>query len=316
MYSANLSPAQRDRLRAPLFLCAALLAGCAHHGTVAKAPLVPPVAAPAVAPTGDGQFFAEPKAAVDALLAACASGNENAVVAVFGQQARSLVSTGNAERDRERCTHFTTSAKQMTRIDPDAPGRVHIVVGHDDWKLPIPLVQTTRGWQFDVAAGRKEVAALRVGSNELETIRVLRAFVSAQKEYKETHGAYAQRFMSRPGRQDGLGWETRKGKPESPFAPAFAKALQNRGWAGYKYRILDSQGPSAEGGARSYLERGRMTGGFAAVAWPETYGTTGVTSFLVDEIGRIREADLGTGTQSTVGNIRSYQPDSHWKPLR
>lgn len=309
MYSANLSPARRDRLRAPLFLCAALLAGCAHHGTVAKAPLVPPVAAPAVAPTGDGQFFAEPKAAVDALLAACASGNENAVVAVFGQQARSLVSTGNAERDRERCTHFTTSAKQMTRIDPDAPGRVHIVVGHDDWKLPIPLVQTTRGWQFDVAAGAREVAARRVGANELEAIRVLRAYVSAQREFEEMHGAPSRRFASSPGRKDGLSWPTKRGQPSSPFAQPFGRALQGGSWAGYRYRILPAQSAKM-----AHREAG-LAGGFGAVAWPVSHGKSGVMTFVVDGSGRILEKDLGASTPEEAAAIVAVPPGEGWKPV-
>lgn len=305
-----------SRLGLPIVICTSLAMGCARHGVVAKSTLAAPLPAPVVAPSGGGQLFADPKAAVDALLAACATGNENAVVAVFGEQARKLVSTGNAERDRQRCTHFTTSAKQMTRIDPDAPGRVHIVVGHDDWKLPIPLVQTTAGWQFDSVAGAKEVAALRVGSNELETIRVLRAFVTAQREYEASHGAYAQRFSSRPGRQDGLAWPTRRGKPASPFAPAFGRALQDGRWAGYRYRILTGQGANATGGAKSYLERGRMIGGFAAVAWPEVYGTTGVMTFLVDESGRIRETNLGDKTPDVAKSIVTFDPTTARKEVR
>lgn len=305
-----------SRLASFGLLCLALVSGCARHGAVSKAALAPPLPAPLVAPSGGGQLFADPKAAVDALLAACATGNENAVVSVFGEPARKLVSTGNATRDRERCSHFTNSAKQMTRIDPDAPGRVHVVVGHDDWKLPIPLVQTTGGWQFDSGAGAKEVAARRVGSNELETIRVLRAFVAAQREYERTHGAYARRFASRPGRQDGLAWPTRRGRPASPFAPALGRALQEGRWAGYRYRILTGQGANAPGGAKSYLDRGRMTGGFAAVAWPETYGTTGVMTFLVDAAGTVVERDLGSNTATLAGDIAAFDTAGGWKRLR
>ena len=316
MISATLRLRPLARLGLTVALCTSLEAGCAHHGLVAKAPLTPAVSAPAMAPSGDGQFFADPKAAVDALLAACASGSENAVVAVFGEQARKLVSTGNTTRDRERCTHFSNGAKQMTRVDADTPGRVHIVVGQDDWKLPIPLVQTTSGWQFDTVAGAKEVAARRVGANELETIRVLRAFVAAQGEYEKAHGAYARRFASGPGRQDGLAWETRRGIPVSPFAPAFGKTLQNGAWAGYRYRILTAQGESAPGGAKSFLVRGRMTGGFAAVAWPEAYGTSGVMSFVVDETGRMYESDLGAMTPKNAGEMMSFAPGAGWKPVR
>jgi len=291
-------------------LCANLLFGCAHHGAVAKAPLspsLPPVAT--IAPSGGGQVFAEPKAAVDALLAACASGNENAVVAVFGEQARSLVSTGNPERDRQRCVHFTTSAKQMVRIDPDAPGRVHIVVGHDDWKLPIPLVQTTGGWQFDTVAGAKEVGARRVGANELETIRVLRAYVSAQREYETSHGSYARRFSSRPGREDGLAWPARRGRRASPFAPAFGKALQSGEWAGYRYRILPAQdGKNAKRGRGS-------EDGFGAVAWPAAHGKTGVATFAVGETGQIVEKDLGAKTGDEAAAIASVPTGDGWRPV-
>jgi hypothetical protein len=283
-------------------LCGSLLAGCARRGAVATTPLKPSQTPPtAVAPSGGGQLFAEPRDAVAALVAACHSGDENQVVAVFGEQARSLVSTGNAERDRERCLRFTTSAKQMTRIDPDAPGRAHVVVGHDDWRLPIPLVQTTGGWQFDSVAGAKAVAARRVGANELETIRVLRAYVSAQREFEGSHGSPARRFSSTPGRRDGLAWPKRRGQRPSPFAPSFGKALQGGSWAGYRYRILPA--------------RADLDGGFGAVAWPASPGESGVATFAVDGSGRIWEKDLGASTAEQAAAISAVPPGEGWKPV-
>lgn len=287
-------------------VCGPMVAGCGHRGAVAKIPLAAEApAAVAVTPSGGGQVFAEPRAAVEALVSACNSGNENAVVAVFGEQARSLVSTGNAERDRERCRHFTASAKQMTRIDPDAPGRAHVVVGHDDWRLPIPLVQTTAGWQFDSVAGAKAVGARRIGANELETIRVLRAYVTAQREYEARQGTPARRFASNPGRRDGLSWPTRRGDKSSPFASEFGRKLQAGSWSGYRYRIL----PSPGAGRAADLE-----GGFGAVAWPVSQGTSGIATFVVDGTGRIWEKDLGADTADLARKIVSVPPGEGWKP--
>ncbi len=282
-------------------LALSLLVGCGRHGVVAKAPLAPSLApAASIAPSGGAQLFVEPKAAVDALVAACNSRNENAVVAVFGEQARPLVSTGNHERDHERCNRLTRSAKEMVRIDPDAPGRAHVVVGHDDWKLPIPLVQTTGGWQFDGVAGAKEIAARRIGANELETIRVLRAVPTAQREFEESHGAPARRFASRPGRRDGLSWPTRRGQPSSPFAPAFGKALQGGGWAGYAYTMLPDAGAH---------------GGFGAVARPIAHGETGIMTFVIDGRGQVWEKDLGASSAEAAASISSIPPDETWKPV-
>ena len=288
--------------------------GCAHHGAVAKAPLTPPMPPSAtIAPSGGGRLFADPRGAVDAILAACLSGDETQVVAIFGEPARKLVSTGNAEKDRERCKRFVEASKQMTRVDPDAPGWVHIVVGQDDWKLPIPLVQTTGGWQFDCAAGAKEVAARRIGANELEAIRVLRAFVAAQREYKTTHGSYAQRFASTPGRQDGLSWASRRGRPSSPFSSEFGAAMQKTGWSGYRYKILTARRENVAGRPREV--HGKRTEGFALLAWPTAYRTTGMTSFLVDDSGKILEKDLGESTPAIASGMTRYDPDSSWKPV-
>lgn len=264
-----------------LLAIAALAAGCAHRTPSTTA--VAGAAAPAQRPAsvGDGQRFAQPKDALDALVTACATGNESAVIAIFGQSASKLVSTGVPARDAERCQRLVAAAKRMSRIDHAGPGAAKIVLGHDDWILPFPLIQTTSGWQFDVEAGRQEILHRRIGANELETIRVCRAYAAAQQEYAATSGGrHAHRFVSTRGKRDGLYWREGKGRDSSPLGPKVATTLQDGSWSGYHFRIVDPAG----GGDDPSM-----------VATPASYRESGVMSFLVTPDGRLLERDLGAG---------------------
>lgn len=267
-------------------LALSTLAGCAHRTRPVGVAAAPPHA-PLPASVGDGRRFAQPKDALNALVAACAAGDDAAVIAIFGDSARTLVSTGRPAADAERCRRLVAAARAMSRIDHAAPGAVTIVLGHDDWVLPIPLVQTTSGWQFDIAAGRDEVRRRHVGANELEAIRVCRAYAVAQAEYAEsTGGRHALRFASTRGRRDGLGWTGGHGRDASPLGPNVARALQDSSWAGYRYRIL----PPARRGAAPTM-----------IATPVAYGSSGIASFLVTADGRVLERDLGAGADPAAG---------------
>lgn len=262
-----------------LVAVAAMVAGCAHRAAAPAAVATAPASRPAS--VGDGQRFAEPKDALDALVAACASGNESAVIAIFGQGARKLVSTGVPSSDAERCRRFVAAAKRVSRIDHAGPGAAKIVVGHDDWILPFPLVQTTSGWQFDIEAGRQEILHRRIGANELEAIRVCRAYAAAQQEYAATSGGrHAHRFVSTRGKRDGLHWPEGKGRDSSPLGPKVAAALQDGTWSGYRFRIVEPAG----GGDDPSM-----------VATPASYRESGAMSFLVTPDGRLLERDLGAG---------------------
>jgi hypothetical protein len=184
-------------------------------------------------------------------------------------------------------------------------------------------------WSFDIAAGREEIFYRRIGRNEIDTIQTCLAYVDAQNEFAAKDrdgkgaGAYAQRVISRPGAKNGLYWPSEQGSEESPLGELFAAASQQgyrpgtgRGaYHGYYYKILTRQGAAAEGGAADYLVKGRMIGGFALVAWPATYGNSGVMTFIVNHSGTIFEKDLGPNTPKLAKRIVSFNPDKTWKKV-
>jgi hypothetical protein len=203
-------------------------------------------------------------------------------------------------------------------------------LGDAQWPFPIPLKRVKDGWRFDLSAGREEIHNRRIGRNELHTIATLHAFVDAQREYALVARdgeplAYAQKFWSTEGLHDGLYWPTADGEPDSPMGPLVAEAAaagyvhSEAGpipYHGYYYKILTGQGPSAPGGERSYLDSGgRLTRGFAAVAWPATYGNSGVMTFIVNQIGIVFQNDLGPSADAASPPVAVYDPDESWEPV-
>jgi hypothetical protein len=202
-------------------------------------------------------------------------------------------------------------------------------VGKDEWPLPVPLIKSGGAWRFDSVAGAKELQYQRIGANELAAIQVLRAIHQAQLQYTASGhdgnppGAYAQRFRSRPGTQDGLYWPVAEGEAPSPAGPLLADAEvggyergKGQPFHGYYFRILKSQGPHARGGAKDYVVDGRMTGGFAVLAYPVEYGASGVMSFLLSRHGTVFQRDLGSSTAETAAAIKTFDPDPAWKALK
>jgi hypothetical protein len=293
------------------------LSGCAARTST-------PASAPVVRTAGRERRFPDPKAAVDALLTACRTDDTAGLLAIFGEEARALVNTGDAGADRERCQRLVTAARQMTRLDPKGPDALELVVGLDDWPFPIPLVKDAQGWRFDTVAGEQEIRQRRVGADELEAIAVCRSYVRAQVSYAGRSGtglpkAYAQRVVSTPGTHDGLYWPSGGRENQSPLGPMvaaageYAKGKRPAGsWWGYYFRILTAQGSAAPGGARSYVNDGAMTGGFALVAYPVAYGSTGIMTFLVGQDGRVYERDLGAKTEDIAQAMKDYDPNPSW----
>jgi hypothetical protein len=273
-----------------------------------------------------GKVFPDPKAAVDALLEACRTDDEAAFVTIFGEDAAPLVHAGAAGSGREACRRFLDAARQMTRIDPTAPNTLQLVVGADDWPFPVPLVRDGTGWRFDTAQGEQEIIRRQVGDDELEAIAVCRAYVRAQEDYarapRDGVNTYAEKLSSTPGKRDGLYWSSTDKADESPLGPGIAAAGDGTkgkppsgSWWGYRFRILTAQGASASGRARSYVVDGRMVGGFALVAYPVEYGTTGIMTFIVDKDGRVYQKDLGEKTDTAAVAMTAYDPDATWKPV-
>lgn len=277
------------------------------------------------------QAFDSPERAASALVDAIRADDVKALDTVLGGNATELLRSGDKVADREAIDTFLERYDRrhaLERTDDSAT----IVIGDDAWPMAIPIVRGDDGaWRFDTEAGAEEIAARRVGQNELETIEVCRVIADAQREYamydQDGNGAleYATKFMSDPGARNGLYWETAEGQAPSPLGPLVAEASdegyslnrearsdEDRAFHGYRYRILTAQGPSAPGGAYSYLIGGRMIGGFAAVAWPVRYGHSGVKTFLVGVDGVVYERDLGRGTAGTASRMKAYDPGEGW----
>jgi hypothetical protein len=286
--------------------------------------------APVLADGPRQRVFPTPQAAVSALIAAAKAGDPKAAIGqVLGPDADKVISSGDNVADENARKGFISKYEQMHRLGYDADGRVILYVGADNWPLPIPLVKKDNGWVFDTAAGEQELVYRRIGANELYTIDVLENLVAAQHEYAAQQRAstgvaqYAQRIVSDEGQRNGLYWPPAEGMPQSPIGPLIAKAVSEgykRGQAGepvpfhgYIYRVLTAQGEDAPGGARNYIRKGRMTEGFAFLAYPAEYRSSGVMTFLVGSSGLVRQTDLGPETSKLAGEMTRYNPDQSWQ---
>jgi hypothetical protein len=289
-----------------------------------------PAAKPRAQATAAQSTFASPEAAAKALADAVRAQDVNALLAVVGPSSKSWLFSGDAVADREGWGKFLAGFDKKSAIAKDGDSRATLVVGDDDWPFPAPLVKKGDKWTFDAEAGREEIINRRVGRNELDTIQTLLAIVDAQRLYAsrdpDGNGVadYAASFMSAPGKKDGLFWETKAGEPQSPLGPligaasaqGYAKQAQGakpNPYRGYYYRMITRQGKGAPGGAYDYRVKGRMFGGFAVVAYPATYGVSGVKTFIVNHDGVVYEKDLGAATPTAAAAMTVYNLDKTWQ---
>lgn len=270
------------------------------------------------------QVFDSPEAAVQRMSELIGQYDRNQIERVFGQGSVEMLSSGDAETDREdfyRVKEMIQAAVDFEEVDADT--RIALF-GDAEWPWPIPLVRDGEGWRFDSEKGQQEFLNRRVGRNELWTLTALHELVDAQREYRSESRdgnppAYAQRFRSTEGKHDGLYWSTEGGSELSPagrfLAESDAGEDSPQPFYGYYYRILTRQGEQAPGGDRDYLdENGHLTRGFAAIAWPAKYGNSGIMTFVVSNRGLVFQKDLGLKTEELVDKIDSYNPDSSWSP--
>jgi DUF2950 family protein len=281
-----------------------------------------------VSHAAEAKRFNSPEQAVQELIDAARAGDSGAILAVLGPDAQELVRSGDAEADREGRARFVRAYGEANKLVKAEGELTLLVIGKDEWIFPIPIVKDAAGWYFDSKEGKEEILNRRIGRNELSAIQAVRAYVDAQREYYQRNPPndkllhYAQKFASSKGRRDGLYFPVQSGEQASPLGPLFDRMEAGKSAAGkrlpyygYYYRILKAQGPDAPGGAYSYLAQGRMIGGFALVAWPASYGNTGVVTFLVNHDGVIYQKDLGPGTAAAVEKMTRFNPDKSWKPL-
>jgi hypothetical protein len=267
------------------------------------------------------KHFATAEEAANALTEAIRKDDDAAVNAILGVGWRDLI-PGNPTHEDDVRQRFLEAWDQNHKLLPQGDDKVLIEAGTTGWQSPLPIVRDKAGWYYDVEAGRKEIVAREIGRDELTVIQTLLAIVDAQRDYvsldpmKFGVPTYARRLLSAPGKKDGLYWETKPGEPESPLGGLVANAQPGdkpgEGYYGYRFRMLYGQGPNAPGGAFSYLVNNRMIGGFAVIAWPVSYGETGVMTFMVSQSGDVYEKDLGPDTPTAAAAITLFDPDKTW----
>jgi hypothetical protein len=264
--------------------------------------------------------------AVNALVGALRAGDRKALLAILGPKGGPVISSGDNVADRAAYQRFVTAYDRAHKLEGGG-GKVVLTVGDDDYPLAIPLVPDGPRWFWDTDAGDDEILFRRVGRNELATIQVCLAYVDAQREYySRDRGAgmleYAQRLESNTGKRDGLYWPTKPGERPSPLGPLVAEARaagytrpepgKRMPYHGYLYRLLLAQGPDAPSGAYDYVVKGHMIGGFALVAYPATYGVSGVTTFIVSHDGVVYQKDFGPKTTQIANAMKTFNPDKTW----
>jgi hypothetical protein len=299
-------------------------------GVIAAAMLL--VHEPLFAAAPQQKSFPSPEDGVKAAIQAAKSNDDKEMIAIFGSGGKDIIFSGDPVADKERRAKFVTAYDEKNSLVAQGENRI-LVIGKNDWPFPIPLVKKGESWVFDTEKGRQEILNRRIGENELFTIQALLAVVDAQREYatkdrdKNALLEYAQKFVSDPGKRNGLYWQTKAGEPESPLGPIMARA-RSEGYQGkpasgapvpyhgYYYRILTGQGKNASGGAYSYLVKGKMIGGFAVVAYPAQYDNSGVMTFIVNHEGKVFQKNLGKNTAAIAQSMKEYNPDQTWTEVK
>ena len=284
---------------------------------------------PAPAPASP-QAFASPEAAGKGLVEAAKSQNQDTILAIFGTGSKDLIYSGDAAEDKASFDGFVQAYNVMNRWRALPDGSELLLLGADNQAFPIRLKKNASGqWYFDTAAGKEEILARRIGRDEIAAIDVCAVLADAQADYfSQKHDGvkqFAQKFISDPGKQNGLYWESAEGQPRSPVGPlvAFAteegysiKSSPHQAFHGYLFRRLDKQGPEAKSGAKDYVVNGKMTGGFAYVAYPATYNDTGVMTFLIDQDRVVYQKNLGKDTADLAKAMTEFNPDKSWTALQ
>ncbi len=279
----------------------------------------------AASPQGSQKTYATAEEAARALLDACQADDEKTLLEILGPQGKPIIISSDRAADREGRKTFHSWSREYMAIEKSGVNKMTLTVGKKQWPFPIPIVKDAQGWRFDTDAGRDEIINRRIGRNELNAIAVCRSYVEAQRQYagRDRNGTgileYARKFTSSPGKKDGLYWPSDVSQEMSPFGPLIApssdyQAARKKGspYYGYYFRILERQGPQVPGGAFNYMINGHMLAGFALVAFPADYGTSGVMTLVVNQWGQVYQKDLGVDTARVAGAMTEYNPDRSW----
>lgn len=304
----TLSPRLRSGATLALVcLCGLLLQGCATSGP---------------------EHFNSPDAAVTALTTALRTDDVRKLQTILGPDGADILSSGDDVADQNRRQKFLALYDEKHTLADASPDSKTLVIGHTEWPFPVPITRESKGWSFDVNAGKEEILNRRIGDNELSTIQVCRAYADAQKEYAlldpDNNGIheYAQQFASDPGKRNGLYWPVAEGEKPSPLGEFAAQAAAEgyhrkepgpTPFHGYYFRILKAQGPHAPNGQLDYVVDGKMILGFALVAYPAEYGNSGIMTFILGPDGTVYQKDLGEATAKSAQDLKTFDPDATWK---
>ena len=277
------------------------------------------------------KVFPSPEDAMKALVGAAEARDPKLVLAILGPEGKGILSSGDEVADKADLERFIANCKEKMDF-VKGKDRASVIIGNDNIPFAIPIVKKGDGWVFDSKAGKEEILNRRVGRNELDTIEICQGYVEAQREYaitdRELDGIiqYAQKFFSDQGRRNGLYWDASEDEGPSPMGPFAAEAAdegykrkeggQPTPFHGYYFKILKAQGKNAPGGAYGYVIHGHMVAGFALVAWPASYGNSGVMTFVVNQNGIVYEKNLGPKTAQIAKAMTQYNPDRTWRKAR
>ena len=268
--------------------------------------------------------FSSAEDASNALVTATKSNDERAMLDILGPDGNQIVSSGDETEDADSRANFVQNYQEMHRLVKEPDGTTTLYIGAENWPTPIPLVNNGNSWYFDTDAGKKEILYRRIGQNEMSTIIVCQELAQAEKGYHSTqHKEYAQKIFSKEGQRDSLYWKATDGEVQSPIGPLVAWAVAEdhaktddgalTPYRGYYYRILTRQGRNGPGGAKNYVVNGKMTGGFAFVAYPAEYRSSGVMTFIINKDGVVYQKDLGDQTDGLAKAMKEYNPNSSWQ---
>jgi hypothetical protein len=281
-------------------------------------------------------LFSAPEEAMKALLDATRAKDRAALSAIFGPNAMQKLLSGDEVQDNHEMDEFAAAVEKSAKLEKVSDAKFTLTLGENNWPFPIPIVKEGNEWRFDTQAGTEEILNRRIGENELSTILTCRAYILAQWQYfteededKDGVAEYAQKFVSSPGKRDGLYWETVEGQKPSPLGSLVAAARaegygrkddgsapQHAPYHGYYFKILTRQGAHAPGGKYNYIINGNMIAGYALVAYPDKWGSSGVMTFIVNQQGRVYEKNLGPKTAQIAGAMTEYNPDPTWKLVK
>lgn len=270
--------------------------------------------------------FSSPQDASTAFAVAAQGNDEKAMLEILGPDGEQIISSGDQTEDAQNRANFVRRYQEMHRLVREPDGFM-LYVGAENWPLPIPVVERDHSWYFDTAAAKREILYRRIGRNEMSAIRVCQELVAAETEYYSLQHEYAQKILSDDGQHNGLYWRTAGDEPQSPIGPLIASAVAEgypkpsngaaTPYRGYYYRVLTRQGTNSPGGPKSYIAGGKMAGkmmdGFAFVAYPAEYRSSGVMTFIVNEDGVVYQKDLGAQTGVVAKAMKEYNPGSGWQ---